>query len=211
MAYYPVFLDLTGRPCCVVGGGSVAERKVEGLVAAGARLTVVSPTLTPRLQALAHAGRLRHVGREYRAGDLAGQQLAFVATDDGAVNAVVAAEAHARSVWLNAADDPPHCSFILPSVLRRGALQVAVATGGASPALSRAIREELEGYFTEEYGALAALAAEVRQELAGAPSRPGAMAWGQALAPDLRQLLADGQRDEAKARLLARLGVTAWR
>jgi siroheme synthase-like protein len=210
MGYYPVFLELRDRPCGVIGGGVVAERKVEALVSAGARVTVVSPTLTPALQALADAGRVRHVGREYRAGDLAGQQLAFVATDDGVVNAAVAAEARERGVWLNAADDPRHCSFILPSVLRRGPLQVAVATGGASPALSRAIREELEAYFTEEYGALAALAAEVRQELAGSPSRPGATAWGRALAPDLRRLLADGQRDEAKARLLARLEVTAW-
>jgi siroheme synthase-like protein len=209
VGHYAVFLDLTGRPCCVVGGGSVAERKVDGLVAAGARLTVVSPTLTPRLQALARAGRLRHVGREYRAGDLAGQQLAFAATDDGAVNAVVAAEAHERGVWLNAADDPPHCSFILPSVLRRGPLQVAVATGGASPALSRAIREELEAYFTEDYAALASLAADVRQEVAGSTPRPSARAWGQALAPDLRRLLADGQHDEARARLRARLGLTA--
>jgi precorrin-2 dehydrogenase len=209
VGHYPVFLDLTGRSCCVVGGGSVAERKVEGLLAAGARLTVVSPTLTPRLQALARAGHLRHVGREYRAGDLAGQQLAFAATDDGAVNAVVAAEAHARGVWLNAADDPPHCSFILPSVLRRGPLQVAVATGGASPALSRAIREELEAYFTEDYAALASLAAEVRQEVAGATPRPSARAWGHALAPDLRRLLADGRRDEARAQLRARLGLTA--
>jgi len=210
MGYYPVFLDLTDRPCGVIGGGAVAERKVEALLAAGARVTVVSPALTPPLQALAHAGRVRHVGRDYRAGDLAGQQLAFVATDDGAVNGAVAADARALGIWLNAADDPQHCSFILPSVLRRGPLQVAVATGGASPALSRAIREELEGYFTEEYGGLAELAAEVRRELAGSPSRPSAVAWGRALAPDLRRLLADGQRDEAKARLRARLGVTAW-
>ncbi len=211
MGYYPVFLDLTDRPCGVIGGGAVAERKVETLLAAGARLTVVSPTLTSRLQALADAGRIRHVGREYRPGDLAGQQLAFAATDDGGVNGAVAAEARERAIWVNAADDPPHCSFILPSVLRRGALQVAVATGGASPALSRVVREELEGYFTEDYGALAELAAEVRGELAGAAARPSAAAWGRALAPDLRGLLAEGKRDEAKARLRARLGVTAWR
>jgi siroheme synthase-like protein len=209
MGYYPVFLQLTDRPCCVVGGGLVAARKVEALLAAGARLTVVSPTLTPALRALADAGQIRHVAREYRDGDLAGQQLAFAATDDGAVNGVVAREARERGIWLNAADDPAHSSFILPSVLRRGALQVAVATGGTSPALSRAIREELEDYFTEDYAALAELAAEVRQELAESLARPAATAWARALKPDLRGLLAAGRRAEAKARLRARLGVTA--
>jgi siroheme synthase-like protein len=210
MAYYPIFLDLLGRPCVVVGGGPVAQRKVDGLLGAGASVTVVSPAVTPRLAALAAAGRVRHVARDYQASDLDGQQLAFVATDDGRVNGVVADEARARGIWVNAADDPAHCAFILPSVLRRGTLQVAVATGGASPALSRAIREELEGYFTDDYAALADLAAEVRRDLGGSVRRPGPEAWHRALAePDVRRLLADGRREQARDRLLARLGATA--
>lgn len=206
MGHYPIVLDLAGRPCLVIGGGPVAERKVEGLLQAGATVAVVSPRLTERLASWTQEGRIRHIAREYRPGDLAGSQLAFVATDDGAINAAVAREGRERGVWVNAADDPEHCDFILPSVLRRGELVVAVATGGASPALSRAIREELEGYFTEEYAALARLAAEVRRELRGRGVRPSPEAWQQALDEDLRRLIAEGRRGEARARLLGRLG-----
>jgi precorrin-2 dehydrogenase len=209
VAYYPIFLELAGRSCLVVGGGPVAERKVEGLLAAGAVVTVVSPTLGGPLRRLLDEGRVRHLAREYRPGDLDGHQLAFVATDDGAVNAAVALEGRERSVWVNAADDPAHCAFILPSVLRRGELQVAVATGGTSPALSRVIREELEGYFTDDYAALSRLAAEVRRELSTRRHRVDAEVWRRALDADLRRLLADGRHDEARTRLLERLGAPA--
>jgi len=205
MGYYPIFVDLAGRACVVVGGGVVAERKVEALLEAGAPVTVVSPTLSPRLQGLLGEGRITHVARAYRRGDLAGHQLGFVATDDGAVNATVAIDGRIDGVWINAADDPAHCDFILPSVLRRGALQVAVATGGASPALSRAIREELEGYFTDDYAVLAEIVAEVRQELRARGRRVDPATWQRALDGDLRRLVAEGRRDEATARLLWRL------
>ena len=209
MGYYPVFLDLTGRRCVVIGGGPVAERKVEGLIAAGASVTVVSPALTARLEALVREGRIRHVGRGYAPRDLAGHQLAFVATDDDEVNAAVARDGQAAGVWVNAADDPAHCDFILPSVLRRGDLVVAVATGGASPALSRAVREELETYFTEDYAVLAEVVAEVRRELKERARVPGWEAWRRALDGDLRRLIAEGRREEAKAGLLRLLGVGA--
>jgi len=165
MGYYPVFLTMSGRPCAVVGGGAVAEGKVDGLLAAGARVTVISGTLSARLESWKRADAIRHLARDYRPGDLLGFELAFVATDDGQVNAAVAQEGRERGVWVNAADDPERCDFILPSVLRRAELVVAVGTGGASPALARAIREELEEYFTPDYAALACLVTEVRQEL----------------------------------------------
>lgn len=206
MGYYPIFLELAGRPCIVIGGGAVAERKVEALLNVGAEVTVVSPALTERLERWAVEGRIRRVTREYRPGDLVGFRLAFVATDDGEVNAAVAGEARARGLWVNAADDPAHSEFILPSVLRRGELVVAVATGGTSPALSRLIREELEAYFTPDYTLLAQLAAEVRQELRARGLNPPGETWRQALEGSLRRLLVEGKRDEAKARLLERLG-----
>jgi siroheme synthase-like protein len=205
MGFYPVFLELAGRPCVVVGGGPIARRKVEGLLEAGAAVTVVSPALEAGLATLAREGHLRHVARAYRPGDLAGAQLAFVATPDGAVNATVAREGRAQGVWVNAADDPERCDFILPSVLRRGALQVAVGTGGASPALARAVREELEGFLGEDYAALAEVVAEARTLLRARGRAPDAAAWRRVLDGDLRRLIADGRRDEARARLLEEL------
>jgi len=120
MAYYPLSLDMTERRCLVVGGGPVAERKVAGLLDAGARLTVVSPAATDRLRDWARTERIRLRLREYAAGDLAGHSVVFVATDAGRVNAEVARDARAAGVLINAADDPAHCDFILPAGLRRG-------------------------------------------------------------------------------------------
>ena len=209
MDYYPVFLELTGRRCLVVGGGPVAERRIDGLLAAGAPVTVISPALTPALAALAAAGRIRHEPRGYRPGDLAGFDLAFTATDTGEVNGAVAAEARQRGVWVNAADDPAHCTFILPALVRRGDLTVAVATGGTSPALARAVREELETYFTPEYATLAEIAGEARRELRAAGRAATAEAWRRALGPEVRRLIVERGRDEAKRHILEHLGVAA--
>lgn len=209
MGWYPIVMDMADRPVLVVGGGSVAERKVEGLLAAGARITVLAPDLSTRLLAWAGEGRIRHVGRAYRTGDLAGYRVAFAATDDGAVNADVAREARECSVWLNAADDPAHSDFILPSVLRRGDVVVAVTTGGTSPALARAVREELEGHVTEDHAVLASIVAEVRRAVRQRPNPPDAEVWRHAIDDGLRRLVAEGRRDEAAALLRERLGAPA--
>lgn len=207
MSYYPIFVELAGRRCLVVGGGTVAERKVQGLLAAGAAVTVVSPDLTVTLRWLAAAGRIGHTGRAYRRGDLAGFVLVFVATGDGAVAGAVAREGRERGVWVNAADDPAHCDFILPAVIRRGPLTVAVGTEGTSPALARLVREELEPHLPPEYAALAELLRDVRREVRARRRPPDAGTWHRALGPDLRVLLATGRREEARRRLLERLGV----
>jgi precorrin-2 dehydrogenase/sirohydrochlorin ferrochelatase len=200
-AYYPVFLDLTDRPCLVVGGGPVAEGKVEGLLAAGARVTVVSPTVTARLAAWAADGRVRHRSRAYRPGDLAGQRVAFTAADEPRVSAAVAAEGRARGIWVNAADEPARCDFILPSVIRRGRLLVAVSTGGASPAAARAIREELETYLSAEHAMLVELAAAAREDLRKRAVSAGPARWRGALDGGLRRLIADKRYRQARARL----------
>jgi precorrin-2 dehydrogenase len=209
MGYYPVLLDLAGRRCVMVGGGIIAGRRVDGLLTAGARVTVISPRLTRTLAALAAEGRIDHEAREYRDGDLDGADLAFVATDAGEVNAAVAREARARGVWINAADDPARCTFILPALVRRGDLTVAVATGGSSPALARAIREELETYLTDDYATLAAIAAEARREVRAAGRPVTADAWRRALGPEVRRLIVERGRDDAKQRLLELLGVAS--
>ena len=207
MGYYPVFLEMKDRPCVVVGGGMVAERKVEGLLAAGAQVTVISPELTPALAALKKEGRLSHVARPYREGDLAGYEVAVVATDDGAANAQVAREGRGRRVWVNAVDDPPNCDFILPSVIRRGDIVIAASTGGASPALARRLREELEAFLSEDYGPLAELLQEVRQDLRSRGIVVDPEAWQRAIDGRLRALLARHRRAQARAYLLASLGV----
>lgn len=205
MGYYPIFLNMADRRCAVIGGGAAAERKAAGLIEAGARVTVLSPALTPRLDDWARQGKIRHETRAYQAGDLAGFELAFVATDDGAVNQAVFLEGREKGVWVNAADDTGRCDFILPSVLRRGELVVAVATGGTSPALSRAIRAELEAHFTEDYSLLAEIVAEVRRELRARSSFPSAEEWQQALDGELRSLIKERKQNEARTYLLRRL------
>jgi siroheme synthase-like protein len=204
---YPVMLELRDRPCLVVGGGVVAARKIDGLLEAEARVTVVSPALAPAVLAVAREGRLRWWPREYAEGDLAGFGLVLVATDDRAVNRRVAAEARERSVWINCADDPERCDFILPSVLRRGPLTVTVSTGGASPMVARLVREELEGVLPPEYGALTEMVAEVRRSLRERGIALDAERWREALDTELRRLVAAGRPAEARERLRERLGV----
>ncbi|MGH8006031.1 MAG: precorrin-2 dehydrogenase/sirohydrochlorin ferrochelatase family protein [Candidatus Binatia bacterium] len=206
MAYYPIALELTGRSCLVIGGGPVAERKIEGLLTAEAMVTVISPALTPRLEEWAITGQIRHIGRAYRPGDLAGAQLVFAASDDQGVNAAVSREGQERRVWVNAADDPAHCDFILPAILRRGELIVATTTGGASPALAAVVRDELETVLGPDYTVLAQVAAEVRQELRARQLSLTGEHWRRALRLDaLRRLIQEGRVQEAKAYLLERL------
>lgn len=206
MGFYPVFLDLTDRLCLVIGGGAVAERKVEGLLRAGGVVTVISPALTERLNVWVKEGKVRHVTRRYRMGDLTGYRIAFAATSNVEVNRAVYAEGRRTGVWVNAADDPSNCDFILPSVLRRGELVVAVSTGGKSPALAKAIREELEAYFPEGYADLAAIISEVRQELQKLSLRVSGDTWRKAINRDLLRLVEEGKRREAKDYLLVQLG-----
>ena len=206
MSYYPIFLDLAGRRCAIIGGGAVAERKVEGLLRAGAAITVISPRQTELLNTWATEKKIDVIAREYQPGDLKGYELAFAATEDKEVNAAVSHEGKTTGVWVNAADDPDHCDFILPSVLRRGELTVAVATGGASPALSRLVREELETYFGADYAVLVEVAAEARKELKGSFPSAAPDRWQRALDENLRSLVRNGRREEAKVYLLAKLG-----
>jgi siroheme synthase-like protein len=206
VGYYPVFLEMKDRRCVVIGGGAVAERKVEGLVAVGANVTVISPAITDGLRELLTQGAIRHVAREYQTGDRAGYDLVFVATDNSEINAVVSNEARSLRIWVNSADDPDHCDFILPGVIRRGDLAVAVSTGGVSPAVTRAIREELDQYVSADYASFVQIAGEVRRELREKSVSPGAGAWNRALKGDFRRLIKEGRPEQAKELLLETLG-----
>ena len=147
---YPIFLNLSGRRCVVVGGGEVASRKSLRLLQAGAEVVVISPEASPELG----ASDALVYRRPYREGDLKGAHLAFTTTDSREVNAAVAREAGERGVPINVADRPSEGDFALPSTLRRGRLQVAVSTGGASPTLAKRIRSGLEGNFGSEWAGI---------------------------------------------------------
>jgi len=205
--YYPVFLDIEGKRCLVIGGGHEAQRKVEGLLAAGGRVDIISPALTDDLKRMLADQRIESwQQREYRDGDVAGYHVVMVATDDGSVNASVSAEGRRRGIWVNAADDTENCDFILPAVIRRGNITLAASTSGTSPALARRLREELEAYLTEDMPALADLLAEVRSDLRSRGIKPDVDVWQDAIDEQLRVLLAQRKYRQAKARLLEALG-----
>lgn len=150
---YPVSLDLTGVAVLVVGAGPVAVRKVAGLVVAGARVRVVAPDVSDQLD-MATIDELRR--RPYEPADLDGVRLVVTATGDAGVDARVAADATAAGIWVNAADQPADCTFILPAIARNGPLSIAVSTDGASPALARRLRDRAGELLTDEVVALAA-------------------------------------------------------
>ncbi len=152
MAYVPIFLDVTGRRCLVVGGGEVAARKVVSLLDAGAEVTVVSPSLVDELRDLARERRIRYLNRAYEAGDMAGAALVYAASDDAQLHKRLHDEARAHRIPINVADAPELCTFIAPAVVTRGSLKIAVSTEGASPAMARRIRRRLERLFGPEYG-----------------------------------------------------------
>ncbi len=210
MGYYPVFLDLQGRRCVVVGGGPVAEGKVKALLEAGAEVTVISPEVAGALQELADGGRITHLARRYRPGDLAGAFLAICATDDRGVNRQVWQEATAGGVLVNVVDDPPHCTFIAPSILRRGDLIIAISTSGKAPALAVRLREQLENVIGDEYARFLEIASALRALLAARwPDFEQRRAlWYQLVDSDVLDLLRRGLEAEAHRRVWEITGVS---
>jgi precorrin-2 dehydrogenase / sirohydrochlorin ferrochelatase len=151
MAYIPIFLDVTGRECMVVGGGEVAARKVESLLQAGAKVKVVSPSLSSQLSALVAGGSVMHIARNYQPGDMSGCVIVYAATDDPKLQRDLVAEARALGILINVIDVPELCTFISPAVVNRGDLQIAISTSGASPAFAARLRRTLEDQFGTEY------------------------------------------------------------
>jgi siroheme synthase-like protein len=166
MHYYPVYLNLTERPTVVVGGGTIAEGKVLGLLESDARVRLIAPEATPALHELAGSGKIDWAQRSYQSGDLHGAALAIGATDDREVNKRVWDEARERGILVNVVDDPPYCDFIAPAILRRGDITLAISTNGRMPALAAHLRRELERSFGQEYVELLEMTAPLREELA---------------------------------------------
>lgn len=229
MGYYPIFVEMSGRPVLLVGGGHVALEKIGKLVDAGARVTVVSPEVIAPVRAYIERGDATWEARPYARGDVDGYEMVMIATDDGGVNAAVAEEARAAGIWVNAADDVANCDFILPALAQRGTIAIAASTGGSSPALARWLRERLEEFLNDEVVALGDLLADVRRlarerDRACAascdrtrtpppllcdrcPNRITPNDWQAAIDDELRALLRGGEYDAARARLIAALGI----
>jgi precorrin-2 dehydrogenase/sirohydrochlorin ferrochelatase len=152
MSLFPIFLKLTNRPCIVIGAGHLAESKIESLQAANARITVIAPHASPRIEEMSASGEITWHQREYATGDLTGQFLVVAATNVPAVNRAVFAEAESAGILINAVDDPPFCDFYFPSVVRRGDLQIAISTAGHSPALAQRLRKEINAILPLDTG-----------------------------------------------------------
>ena len=201
-APFPVFLDVQGKRVLVVGGGHVAARKVAALLRAGALVTVVAPSAVTEI---AEDPDVRWHERVYRRGEVASYSLAITATDDSSVNRQVARDANAANVWVNSADDPANCSFILPSVVTRGDLQIAASTNGRSPAMAQWVRRRLEDLFTDVHATALDLLAEVRSDVRATNGTSEIAGWSEVIDDDFFALVAAGELDAARRYLQAGL------
>jgi precorrin-2 dehydrogenase/sirohydrochlorin ferrochelatase len=209
MKYYPVFLDLRDRPCLVIGGGAVAERKAMSLIEAGAEVTVVSPALTPKLHELSASGKITHRNKKFDENDLAGGFLVIAATDSPEVNTAAAHLCRTKHLLVNVAMPPEESSFIVPSVVERGDLLIAISTSGSSPALSKKVRQELEKTYGPEYelllNRLSAIRKRMLEEVPDENTRRKAF---QAIVDsDVLDLLRQGKTHEAEHRMAELAGL----
>ncbi len=203
---YPINVMLGGHPCLVVGGGRVAAGKISGLLAAGAKVTVVAPRILPQL--LDDASLTCEL-RPYRPDDVAGKRLVVTCTDNAYVNAEVAADGAAHGVLVNSADDPANCDFILPAVARRGPIQIGVSTSGSSPALASWMRRRFEQMAIDEsWDALVALTVDARAESRRRYGTSEHDGWARAFDDGLADLVAAGRIDDGRRLLRTRLGLT---
>jgi len=165
MKYYPVFLNLEGKTAVVVGGGRVAQRKIETLLRYGALISLISSRLTDKLNELVEIGSVRYLGTDFQDKHLDEAFLVIAATDDKELNRHISKMARRRRLLVNVVDQPPDCNFILPSIVERGHLLIAISTAGRSPTLAKKIRKELESRFGSEYATFLLLMGQLRKEV----------------------------------------------
>ncbi len=208
MPYYPIFLDLRDKKILVVGGGKVAQRKVETLLKYNCRIYVISPRLTPYLSELADRREISHEELEALEERLKDSFMVIAATDDRRFNGIVAKQAKERGILTNSVDQPENCNFIVPSIVKRGDLQIAISTGGNSPALAKSIRKEIEGIFGSEYGALTRLMGAVRTRVLsrGKPSSENKTVFQRMIRSQLLNQIKAGDTGGIKATLKSLLG-----
>jgi precorrin-2 dehydrogenase/sirohydrochlorin ferrochelatase len=165
MRYYPLYVNLNGKPAVMVGAGPIAERKVGTLLECGAEVTVIAPSATEGLRAMAAEGRVTWIQRAYQDGDLAGAFCTYAATNDNAVNTAIFAEAERNNQLCCVVDVQPLCNFIVPSIVKRGDLSIAISTSGNSPALAKKLRIDLTEQFGPEWEELNDLLGRLRPEV----------------------------------------------
>ena len=206
-SYYPVFIDVVDRTCVVIGGGKIGEEKVRKLLECGAKVSIISPEVTDGVRGLVASDgeQVTWAQREYQRGDLKDAFIAIAATDDTRVNTQISEEAEERNVLLNVVDVTHLCTFIAPSIARRGEVTIAVSTGGASPALARKFREELTASTLIEYADLAPLLSVARTELKQMGVTVAPDHWQTCINKDLLMMVQDGKGEEAKKTLMANL------
>ena len=203
--YYPVYLNLAGKHCVILGGGTIAQGKIAALRDAGAKITVISPEATDGIRRAAQRGDITFEQREYRDGDLEGAFIAVAATNVWHVNRQIFEEAEAKGVLLNVVDDPDQCSFIAPSIVRRDPITLAVSTGGASPALARKLRETLAEAPALKWADLAGPLGRARRVIKEQRTVIDPTRWQCVITEDLLALTQDGHDDEALDIILAQL------
>jgi precorrin-2 dehydrogenase/sirohydrochlorin ferrochelatase len=210
MKYYPAYLDLRERPCVVIGGGGIAERKTLSLIEAGAGVTVISPSLTPKLHDLSASGKISHLKKNFEEQDIIGAFLAIAATDSPDVNSAAARACKKNHVLVNVAAPPEESSFIVPSVVERGELLIAVSTSGASPALSKKIKQELEKRYGPEYelllSNLTSIRKRVREKIVDESERR--KIYQSIVDSEVIDLLRQGKTHEAELRMAELAGFT---
>lgn len=203
MGFYPLYVDIEGKRCVVVGGGEVAERKVGALLECGADVLVISPELTDKLAELGRRGHIRVAERGYELGDVAGAVLVIAATSDSELNARVHAEAVENKIPVNVVDAPELCTFIVPSIVRRGDLVLSVSTSGACPALAKKIRQQLEKEFGQEFEDYCEVLKNFRAENADKYEKPEdrIRALVKLIDSDLLELIKEGKIQEVEERV----------
>ena len=200
--FYPVFLNLNGRRCVVIGGGQIAEGKVLKLIDSGAKIVVISPDATQNIRDIAGRGDVELNLRKYQTGDLAGAFLVIAATNDRVVNQEIFEEAESLGVLLNAVDDPPRCSFIAPSIVERGPVTLAISTGGASPALARKLRETLAESPALDWADATGVLSKARQVIKEQQVAVDPQRWQCCMTPELLTLARSGREHEALEMLM---------
>ena len=203
LSYYPVYLKLDGKKCLVVGGGRIAERKVNSLLESGAQVYVVSPVLTEWLEEIASKDMITVIRRNYTTTGLENAFLVIGATDLQAINTRVARDCHDRNILVNIVDNPGNCNFIVPAVFRQGSLSISISTDGKSPMLAKRIREELKSEFGPEYHEFLELMGNLREQvIAKFPDEKQRRdVFKELVYSDILELLKDGQGEKVKERI----------